>query len=99
MAGRTRTRADLAAAAQRASGASRAVSGDLVDQIIELITETLERGESVQFSSFGTFELRQRSERIGRNPKTGEEVRIPPHMAVTFRGSEVMKKVINEVSS
>lgn len=89
------TRAHLTAAVQRSSGISHSSAASLVDQIFGVIIEHLERGEDVQIGSFGTFEPRLRGERVGRNPKTGEEVRIAPHMAVNFRPSEVLKREIN----
>lgn len=95
MAGRTITRADLAVAAHLASNVPRSETSLLVDQIIEEIICALERGESVRLSSFGTFEVRCKNERIGRNPKTGEEVPIEARSVVTFRPSDVLKRHVN----
>ena len=91
MAGRTITRADLANAIHAQVKISRAEAADLLDQILEEIAESLERGEAVRLSSFGTFEVRDKNERVGRNPKTGEEVPINPRRVLTFRPSHLMK--------
>ncbi|MBJ3776495.1 integration host factor subunit alpha [Acuticoccus mangrovi] len=95
MAGRTITRADLSNAVCRKVKVSRTEASDLIDQIIEEIVSALERGEPVRLSSFGAFEVRQKKERIGRNPKTGQEVPIESRRVVTFRPSDVLKRYIN----
>ncbi len=95
MAGKTITRADLGEAVHRQVGLSRSESLDLVNQVLKEISDTLVKGESVKLSSFGTFEVRHKKERIGRNPKTKEEVPITPRRVLTFRASQVMKKRIN----
>ncbi len=95
MAGKTITRADLSEAVHREVGLSRSESLDLVNQVLQEIGDTLVKGESVKLSSFGTFEVRFKKERIGRNPKTREEVPITPRRVLTFRASQVMKKKIN----
>ncbi|RAH96969.1 integration host factor subunit alpha [Acuticoccus sediminis] len=94
--GRTITRADLANAVCSKVNVSRAEAAELIDQIIEEIVSALERGESVRMSSFGAFEVREKKERVGRNPKTGEEVPIEQRSVVTFRPSDVLKRYINE---
>jgi integration host factor subunit alpha len=96
MAGRTITRADLCNAICRKVKVSRAEAADLVDQIIDEVVAALERGESVRLSSFGAFEVREKNERMGRNPKTGEEVPIEARRVVSFRPSDVLKRYINE---
>ena len=83
----TMTRADLAEALHRKVGLSRAESADMVEQILDHMTEALQRGENVKVSGFGTFVLRDKGERIGRNPKTGVEVPIAPRRVLTFRAS------------
>ncbi len=95
MAGKTITRADLSEAVHREVGLSRSESLDLVNQVLQEISDTLVKGEPVKLSSFGTFEVRFKKERIGRNPKTKEEVPITPRRVLTFRASQVMKKKIN----
>jgi len=95
MAGKTITRADLSEAVHREVGLSRSESLDLVNQVLQEISDTLVKGEPVKLSSFGTFEVRFKKERIGRNPKTKEEVPITPRRVLTFRASQVMKKRIN----
>jgi len=91
----TLTRADLTDAVFSALGISRNDSGAYVERILEELTAALERGEVVKISSFGTFSVRQKKLRMGRNPKTGEEVPITPRRVVTFRASHVLKDQIN----
>lgn len=95
MAGKTHTRADLTEAVYRNVGLSRNESSALVENILETLTTRLVAGESVKLSSFGTFTVREKSQRIGRNPKTGEEVPIKPRRVLTFRPSHVLKDRIN----
>jgi len=87
----TLTRADLADALHREVGLSRLDSARLVEQILEHMCGALARGENVKISGFGTFVLRQKGERIGRNPKTGVEVPIAPRRVLTFRASQMMR--------
>jgi len=95
MAGKTVTRADLAEAVFREVGLSRNESAKLVESVLGLITESLAKSESVKISSFGSFSIRQKGQRIGRNPKTGEEVPILPRKVLAFRASNVLKGRIN----
>ena len=95
MSGKTLTRADLSEAVHKQVGLSRAESSDLVKAILDSMTDTLVTGETVKLSSFGTFMVRSKTGRIGRNPKTGEEVPITPRRVLVFRPSQVMKNVIN----
>ena len=95
MAGKTLTRADLTEAVYRNVGLSRNESSELVENILETMASRLEQGETVKLSSFGTFAVREKSQRIGRNPKTGEEVPIKPRRVLTFRPSHVLKDHIN----
>lgn len=87
----TLTRADLADALQRDVGLSRADSSKLVEEILEHMCEALSRGENVKISGFGTFVLRDKGQRVGRNPKTGVEVPIAPRRVLTFRASQMMR--------
>ena len=96
MAGKTLTRADLTEAVYRNVGLSRNESAALVENILETVAERLELGETVKLSSFGTFTVRSKKQRIGRNPKTGEEVPIKPRRVLTFRPSHVLKDSINK---
>lgn len=92
----TLTRADLAEALHRKIGLSRADSSGLVEQILAHMCEALSRGENVKVSGFGTFVLRDKGERIGRNPKTGVEVPIAPRRVLTFRASQMMRdRIVN----
>jgi integration host factor subunit alpha len=95
MSGKTLTRADLSEAVHKQVGLSRAESADLVKTILDSMADTLITGETVKLSSFGTFMVRSKSGRVGRNPKTGEEVPITPRRVLVFRPSQVMKNVIN----
>lgn len=95
MAGRTLTRADLSEAVHRQIGLSRTESADLVKSIIGAVADALVTGERVKLSSFGTFLIRKKGGRMGRNPKTGEEVPITPRRVLVFRPSQVMKSRIN----
>lgn len=91
MSNKTLTRMDLAEAVHEEVGLSRNESADLVEAVLQHISDALVRGESVKISSFGTFSIREKSERIGRNPKTGEEVPIHPRRVLSFRSSHLMK--------
>jgi integration host factor subunit alpha len=95
MAGKTLTRADLSEAVHRQMGLSRTESAELVKTVLDAVTDTLIRGETVKLSSFGTFMVRKKGGRIGRNPKTGQEVPITPRRVLTFRASQVMKNIVN----
>src|SRR5690606_2420298 len=96
MGGKTITRADLAEAVYRSVGLSRTESAQLVEMVIEEICDAIVRGETVKLSSFATFQVRKKNERIGRNPKTGEEVPILPRKVLTFKASNVLKNLILE---
>ena len=87
----TLTRADLADAINRKVGLSRAESLDLVEAILNHMSDALASGENVKVSGFGTFLLRDKAQRIGRNPKTGIEVPITPRRVMTFRASQLLK--------
>jgi integration host factor subunit alpha len=95
MTGQTITRAHLCEAVYQEVGLSRNDSAALVEAVIELIADALEASETVKISSFGTFSVRQKGQRIGRNPKTGEEVPIRPRRVLVFRPSQVLKSRIN----
>lgn len=90
----TLTRADLADTINRKIGLSRADSLNLVEQIIDRMTDSLMKGDNVKISGFGSFVLRDKKERIGRNPKTGVEVPITPRRVMTFRASQLLKERI-----
>ena len=91
MSDKTLTRMDLSEAVFREVGLSRNESADLVETVLELMSSALVRGEHVKISSFGTFSVRDKNARVGRNPKTGEEVPITPRRVLTFRPSHLMK--------
>ena len=94
MAAKTLTRAALAEAVYRKVGLSRTESAELVETVLDEICEAIVRGETVKLSSFATFHVRANNERIGRNPKTGEEVPILPRRVMTFKASNVLKNRI-----
>jgi integration host factor subunit alpha len=87
----TLTRADLADAMNRKLGFSRSEALGMVEAILGQMSDALEKGQNVKISGFGTFLLREKSERIGRNPKTGVEVPITPRRVMTFRASQMLK--------
>lgn len=87
----TLTRADLAESINRRVGLSRADSLDMVEAILRNMCDALSEGENVKISGFGTFLLRDKAERVGRNPKTGVEVPITPRRVLTFRASQMLK--------
>jgi integration host factor subunit alpha len=87
----TLTRADLAEALHHQVGLSRADSAKLVEQVLDHMCDSLANGENVKISGFGTFVLRDKGERVGRNPKTGIEVPIAPRRVLTFRASQMMR--------
>ncbi len=87
----TLTRADLAEEMHREIGLSRADSARVVEQLLTHMCEALSRGENVKISGFGSFVLRDKGERVGRNPKTGIEVPIAPRRVLTFRASQMMR--------
>jgi len=89
------TRAHLSEAVYEEVGLSRNESAELVETVLDAISDALVKGETVKISSFGTFGVRQKGERVGRNPKTGEEVPIEPRQVLVFRASHVLKDQIN----
>ncbi len=88
----TLTRADLADTINRKLGFSRAESLELVESILRHMCQAMSNGENVKISGFGTFVLRDKKERVGRNPKTGVEVPITPRRVMTFRASQLLKE-------
>jgi integration host factor subunit alpha len=99
MPGKTLTRAQLAESVYQEVGLSRSESAGLVDAILGAISESLLREGSVKISSFGTFTVRQKGRRVGRNPKTGEEVPILPRRVLVFRASQVLKERVTAAAS
>lgn len=89
------TRADLASAMQTQIGLSRAESAQLVETVLDEISDALIAGNNVKISSFGSFVLRSKGLRVGRNPKTGVEVPIEPRTVLTFRPSQILRDAIN----
>jgi integration host factor subunit alpha len=93
---RTITRADLAEAVYEEVGLSRNETADLVEQVIDSVVDALVAGDSVKISSFASFNVRQKSQRIGRNPKTGEEVPIEPRKVIAFKASQQLKDKVRK---
>ena len=93
--GKTATRVDIYDAVYRNVSLSGVESADMAELVLKEITDCVARGETVKLSSFGTFTIRKKSERLGRNPKTGVEVPIAPHRVVVFKASAIMKKQVN----
>ncbi|MGJ8617445.1 MAG: integration host factor subunit alpha [Sulfitobacter sp.] len=91
MTNKTLTRMDLSEAVFREVGLSRNESSQLVESVLDHMSDALVAGEQVKISSFGTFSVRDKTARVGRNPKTGEEVPINPRRVLTFRPSHLMK--------
>lgn len=99
MAGNTLTRSDLSEAVYREIGLSRNESSELVETILNKVSDSLVKGESVKISSFGTFAVREKGARMGRNPKTGEEVPINPRRVLVFRPSHILRERVNAGNS
>lgn len=76
-------------------GLSKKESAEIVEMVFETIKHTLERGEKIKISGFGNFVVRQKKERTGRNPQTGDEIRIAPRRVLTFKPSQVLKNALN----
>lgn len=95
MAGQTLTRAHLSEAVYQEVGLSRNESAQLVEAVLNEVADSLASGETVKISSFGSFQVRRKGGRIGRNPKTGEEVPIAPRRVLVFRPSHVLKDRVN----
>jgi integration host factor subunit alpha len=90
----TLTRADLAEMVHEDIGLSRAACAEIVEDLLGHLCGALDRGENVKVSGFGTFVLRDKAQRVGRNPKTGIEVPIAPRRVLTFRASQAMRETI-----
>jgi len=99
MADDTITRAHLAEAVYQEVGLSRNESAELVEAVLNEMSEALTRGETVKISAFGSFFVRLKGQRIGRNPKTGQEVPIKPRRVLVFRASHVLKNRVNGAAS
>jgi len=92
---KTITRVSITEAIYEEIGLSRKDSGDVLDMIIEEIKTELANGNDVKISSFGTFALRKKNARIGRNPKTGVEATITPRTVISFKPSQILRKAVN----
>ncbi len=95
MTNNTVTRAQLGEAVYQEVGLSKSESIELIETILSHMADSLERGETLKLSSFGSFSVRQKRQRVGRNPKTGEEVPILPRKVLIFKPSQVLKNRIN----
>ena len=90
----TLTRADLAEILNRQIGLSRADAANMIESILDHMTAAVLDGENVKISGFGTFVLRDKGQRVGRNPKTGVEVPITPRRVLTFLASQGMRQKV-----
>ncbi len=95
----TVTRADLTEAIYREIGLSRTESAVLVESILDHMVKALVAGETVKLSKFGTFSVRDKRERMGRNPKTGREVPITKRRVLVFKPSNILKQRVNSALS
>jgi integration host factor subunit alpha len=93
------TRVDLCEAVYQKVGLSRTESSAFVELVLKEITDCLEKGETVKLSSFGSFMVRKKSQRVGRNPKTGIEVPISSRRVMVFKPSAILKRQINRQNS
>lgn len=93
---RTVTRSDIAETLYQEVGLSRKDSGEILDMVLEEITDDLVKGNNVKISSFGTFTVRQKNTRIGRNPKTGVEAEISSRKVISFKPSQTMRSSLNK---
>ncbi len=91
----TLTRADLCESVHEEVGLSRQECSALVERTLELIVESLAKGETVKLSGFGVFQVREKRARMGRNPKTGEPAAINPRRVISFRASQIMKSRVH----
>jgi integration host factor subunit alpha len=96
MANKTITRADLVEALARRADMQRADANRLLTRMLEMIEDSLVAGDTVKLSRFGNFNVRAKRQRIGRNPKTGEEVPITPRRVVTFRPSQMLREFVEK---
>lgn len=94
MSQKTITRTDLSEAVYQKLGLSRIESAELVETFLDIVSDRIVEGESVKLSSFGSFLVRSKNERIGRNPKTGEEVPITPRRVMVFKPSNILKEAV-----
>ncbi|MBR5482828.1 MAG: integration host factor subunit alpha [Alphaproteobacteria bacterium] len=93
---RTVTRSDIAETLYQEVGLSRKDSGEILDMVLEEVTNELVKGNNVKISSFGTFTVRQKNTRIGRNPKTGVEAEISSRKVISFKPSQTMRSSLNK---
>ena len=90
------TKADIIEAVyEKVGGFSKKEAAEIVETVFNVVKETLERGEKIKISGFGNFVVRQKKERVGRNPQTGDEIKISPRRVLTFKPSQVLKNGIN----
>tara|TARA_B110001450_G_C17496848_1_gene430648 strand:- start:410 stop:709 length:300 start_codon:yes stop_codon:yes gene_type:complete len=94
MSSKTLTRIELSEAVYREVGLSRNESAELVETVLNHISNALIKGEQVKISAFGTFSTRNKKQRIGRNPKTGKEIPITSRRVISFKASQIMKEKV-----
>ncbi len=96
MTGKTVTRADLVEALAKRANMQRADANRLLTRMLEMMQDSMVDGETVKLSRFGNFNVRAKRQRVGRNPKTGEEVPITPRRVVTFRPSQMLREFVEK---
>mgnify|MGYP001622999124 FL=1 len=89
-------KAELIAAMAAKTGETKKAAEGAVNAFIEIITEELKKGEKVQLVGFGSFEVRKRAARKGRNPQTKEEIKIPASKAPVFKAGKALKDLVNK---
>jgi integration host factor subunit alpha len=94
--GRTLTKADIVEKVHERVGFSKKESSEIVDLVLGIVKETLINGEKIKISGFGNFAVREKKMRLGRNPRTGDELEISPRRVLTFRPSSILRKIIND---
>ncbi len=90
------TKADIADVVYERTGLSRGQAAEVVQAIMHVCREALQQGEEIAIQGFGRFAIRQKHERVGRNPKTGQAIAIPPRKVVTFKPSRLLRDVLND---
>ncbi len=91
----TVTKADIVEKVYDKIGFSKKEASELVEMVFDSLKETLQRGEKVKISGFGNFLVRGKKERVGRNPQTGDQIKISARRVLTFRPSQVLKAMLN----
>ena len=89
-------KSELVAAVAKGAGLKKVDAEKALNTVIETVVATLKKGEKVQLIGFGTFESKKRPARVARNPRTGEEIKVPASKAPTFKASKTFKDTLNK---